>query len=34
MTYIKTYPNAIEMSDFFGFYSDEIEAILENIRSK
>lgn len=25
MTYIKTYPDVMEMSDFFGFYPDEID---------
>lgn len=25
MTYIKTYPDVVEMSDFFGFYPDEID---------
>lgn len=26
MTYIKTYPDVVEMSDFFGFYPDEIDS--------
>lgn len=26
MTYIKTYPDVMEMSDFFGFYPDEIDS--------
>ena len=26
MTYIKTYPDMVEMSDFFGFYPDEIDS--------
>lgn len=26
MTYIKTYPDTLEMSDFLGFYPDEIDS--------
>ena len=26
MTYIKTYPDTVEMSDFLGFYPDEIDS--------
>ena len=34
MTYIKTYPDVMEMSDFFGFYPDEIDSDIGKYRFK